>query len=98
MIFYVIANLHNFFIRLKNLEENQEYSRRSYKDFGRRWREPGNKTLQRGRICGLVLFMIRETDQEGKPAGQRQSGAGAGKKFLVLFRLNEQEKELVKNR
>ena len=62
----------------------------------RGWREPGNKTLQRGRIYGLVLFMRRVTDQEGRPAGQKESGAGAGKKFLVLFRLIEQDQELVK--
>ena len=43
------------------------------------WREPGNKTLQRSRIFGLVLFMRGVTDQEGRPAWQRQSGAGAGR-------------------
>ena len=40
--------------------------------------------------------MRRVTDQEGKPAGQRQSGAGAGKRFLVLFRVIKQDQELVK--
>ena len=65
--------------------------------FSRGRREPGNKTLQRGRIYGLVLFMRRITDQEGRPGGQRQSGAGTGKKFLVLFGLIEQEQELVKS-
>ena len=59
-------------------------------------REPGNMTLQRGRIFGLVLFKRKVTDQEGRPAGQRQSGAGAGRIFLVLFRIIEQDQELVK--
>ena len=45
----------------------------------RGWREPGNKTLQSGRIYGLVVFIRRVTDQEGRPAGKRQSGASAGK-------------------
>ena len=36
----------------------------------RGWREPGNKTLQRGRIFVLVLFKKRVLDQEGRPAGQ----------------------------
>ena len=54
-------------------------------------------TLQRGRIFGLVLFKRKVTDQEGRPAGQRQSGAGAGRIFLVLFRIIEQDQELVKN-
>ena len=54
-------------------------------------------TLQRGRIFGLVLFKRRETDQEVGPAGQRQSGAGAGRIFLVLLRIIEQDQELVKN-
>ena len=62
-----------------------------------RWREPGIKTLQRGRIFGLVLFIRRVTDQEGRPVWQRQSGAGAGKRFLVLFRIIEQDQELVQN-
>ena len=53
-------------------------------------------TLQRGRIFGLVLFKRKVTDQEGRPAGQRQSGAGAGRIFLVLFRIIEQDQELVK--
>ena len=64
----------------------------------RGWREPGNKTLQRGRIFVLVLFKKRVLDQEGRPAGQGQWGAGAGKRFLVLFRIIEQDKELVQNR
>ena len=54
-------------------------------------------TLQRGRIFGLVLFKKRETDQEVGPAGQRQSGAGAGKIFLFLFRIIEQDQELGEN-
>ena len=58
--------------------------------------EPGNMTLQRGRIFGLVLFKRRVTDQEVGHAGQRQSGAGAGKRFLVLFRIIKQDRELVK--
>ena len=45
----------------------------------RGWREPGNKNLQRSRIFGLVLFMRVVTDQEGRPAWQRQLGAGAGR-------------------
>ena len=51
-------------------------------------------TLQRGRIFDLVLFKKKVTDQEGRPAGQRQSGAGAGDIFLVLFRMIEQDQEL----
>ena len=51
-------------------------------------------TLQRGRIFGLVLFKRRVTDQEVGHAGQRQSGAGAGKRFLVLFRIIEEDQEL----
>ena len=53
-------------------------------------------TLQRGRIFGLVLFKRRVTDQEVGPAGQRESGAGAGKRFLVLLRIIEQDQELIK--
>ena len=53
-------------------------------------------TLQRGRIFGLVLFKRKITDQEGGPDGQRQSGAGPGRIFLVLFRIIEQDQELVK--
>ena len=33
------------------------------------------------------------TDQEGRPAGQRQSGAGAGRIFLVLFSQSKQDRE-----
>ena len=40
----------------------------------------------------------RVADQEGRPAGQRQSGAGAGKRILVLFRMIEQDQELVKRK
>ena len=47
-------------------------------------------------MYGLVLFMRRVTGQEGRPDGQRQSGAGAGKKILVFFRLIEQDQELLK--
>ena len=50
-------------------------------------------TLQRGRTFELVLFKRKVTDQEGRPAGQRQSGAGAGRIFLVLFRIIEQDQE-----
>ena len=53
-------------------------------------------TLQRGRIFGLVLLKRKVTDQEGRPARQRQSGTGAGRIFLVLFRIIEQDQELVK--
>ena len=63
--------------------------------YSRGWREPGNKTLQKGRIFSLVLFKKRVPDQEGRPAGQRQLGAGAGKRFLVLFRIIEQGQELI---
>ena len=59
------------------------------------WWEPGNKTLQRGRILLLVMFKKRVPDQEGRPAGQRQSRAGAEKRFLVLFRIIEQGQELL---
>ena len=45
---------------------------------------------------GLVLFMRRLIDQEGRPAWQRQLGEGAGKIFLVLFRIIRQNKALVK--
>ena len=34
----------------------------------------------------------------GRPAWQRQSGAGAGKRFLVLFRIFEQDQELIQTR
>ena len=51
-------------------------------------------TLQRGRIFGLVLFKRRVTDQGVGPAGQRQLVAGAGERFLVLFRMIKQDQEL----
>ena len=54
-------------------------------------------TLQICRIFGMVLFKRRETNLEGGPVGQRQSGAGAGRVYLVLFRIIEQDQELVKN-
>ena len=50
----------------------------------------------RGRIFGLVLFKRRVTDQKVGPAGQRESGAGAGKIFLVLLRIIEQDQEFFK--
>ena len=53
-------------------------------------------TLQRGSIFGLVLFKRKITDQERRPAGQRQTEAGAGRIFLVLFRIIGQDQELVK--
>ena len=53
-------------------------------------------TLQSDRIFEVVLFMRSITDQEGGPARQRQLGAGAGKIFLVLFRIIELDQELVK--
>ena len=37
----------------------------------------------------------RVPDQEGRPVGHRQSGAGAGKRFLILFRLIGQDQDLV---
>jgi hypothetical protein len=46
--------------------------------------------------CG-VGKKERVPDQEGRPAGQEQSGAGAGRRFLVLFRIIEQDQELVQN-
>ena len=52
---------------------------------GRGWKEPGNMSLQRGRIFGLVLFKRKVIDQDVGPAGRRQSGAGVGKRFLVLL-------------
>ena len=42
--------------------------------------------------------MRRITDQAGRPAGQRKLGAGAGKRFLVLFRLIKQDHKLVKKK
>ena len=48
----------------------------------RGWREPRNKTLQRGRICGLVLYMERVTDQEGRAAWQRHNFQ---KKFFLYI-------------
>ena len=53
-------------------------------------------TVQRGRIFGPVLFKRIVTDQEVGPAGQRQLGARAGKRFLLLFIIIEQDQELVK--
>ena len=52
--------------------------------------------LQREGIFGLVLFMRRVTDQGVGPAGQGQSGAGAGEICLVLFRIVELDQELTK--
>ena len=46
--------------------------------------------LQRGRIFGLLQFKRRVTAQEVRPGVQRQWGAGAEKRFLVLFRTIEQ--------
>ena len=60
-------------------------------------REPGNMNLERGRIFGLVLFKIRVSDQGVGHAGQRQSGAGAGMRFMVLLRIIEQDKKLLKS-
>ena len=53
-------------------------------------------TLQRGRIFGVVLFKRRVTDQEVGLAEQRQLVARAGMRFLVLYRIIEQDLELVK--
>ena len=55
-------------------------------------------TLQRDRIFGLVLLKTKVTDQEVRPTGQRQSGAGAGRRFLVLFRIIEQDQDLLKKK
>ena len=43
-------------------------------------------TLQIGRIFGLVLFKRKVANQEGIPAGQRQSGAGPRMRFLAQLR------------
>ena len=81
----------------KGLQTSFFLSQKVSSNLGRGWKEPGNKTLQGDRILLLVLFKKRVPDQEGRPAGQRQSGAGAGKRFLVLFRIIEQDQELVQN-
>ena len=52
--------------------------------------------LKKSRIFGLVMFKRRVTDQYVGPTGQRHPGAGAGKGFLFLFRMIEQDQELVK--
>ena len=54
-------------------------------------------TLKRGRLFGLVLFKRRVSDQGVGPAGQKQSGAGAGEKYRVLFRIIKQDNKLVYN-
>ena len=54
-------------------------TRQNSYEYSRGWREPGNKTLQKSKIFGMVLFMRGVTDHEGRPAWQRQSGAGAGR-------------------
>ena len=41
----------------------------------------------------MILFKRRVTDQVVGPAWQRQSGAGAGEGFLVLFKIIEQDQE-----
>ena len=51
-------------------------------------------TFQRGRIFRLVLFKRRVSDQGLGPAGQRQSGAGPGMRFLAQLRIIEQDQEL----
>ena len=45
-------------------------------------------------LFGLVLFKRKVIDQGVGPAWQRQSGAGAGEGFLVLFKIIEQYQEL----
>ena len=57
-------------------------------------KEPGNINLQRGRLFGMVLFKKRVSDQGVGPAGQRQSGAGAGERFLVRFGIIKLDQEL----
>ena len=52
-------------------------------------------TLQKGRIFGLLLFKRRLTDQGVRPTGQRQLGAGGGERFLILFRIIEQDQEML---
>ena len=51
-------------------------------------------TLQRGRIFGLILLKKRVSDQRVGPARQRQTGAGAGGRFLVLFIIIKQDQEV----
>ena len=46
-------------------------------------REPGNITLQRGRIFKLVLFKKKVRDQEVGPADQIQSGAGLSRREIA---------------
>ena len=60
----------------------------------------GNQETRLYREAGYLDWSHsrEETNQEGRPAGQRQSGAGAGKIFLVLFRIIEQVQELIKDR
>ena len=59
--------------------------------------KPGNITLHIDMIFGLVLFKRKLTDQEVGPAGQRQPGARAGKRFLVLFQIFQQDQRFVTN-
>ena len=54
----------------------------------------GNQGTRLYREAGYFYWFCSRNDdeyqyQEGRPAGQRQSGAGAGMKFLVLFRTIE---------
>ena len=50
-------------------------------------------TLQKSKIFRLVLFKRRITEQVVGPDWQRQSGARAGRVFLVLFKIIEQDQE-----
>ena len=85
----IIAYITNLYSKLEGKVSTMKWESNT-----RGWREPGNMILQRGRILGLVLFKRRVTDQGVGPAWQRQSGAGAGEGFLVLFKIIEQDHEL----
>ena len=87
---------------LSSSQYNQEDQDYQDDPNGSQWIPIGGGGNQRTRIYREAGYMDwscswkKVTDQEGRPAGQRQSGAGAGNKFLVLFRLIEQDQELVK--
>ena len=60
-----------------------------------------NELINYEAVCraapGFGWVFLRVPDQEGRTAGQRQYGAEAGKRFLVLFRIIEQDQELVQH-
>ena len=53
--------------------------------------------IEAGYLDWMALFKRRVSDQGVGPAGQRQSGAGAGKRFLVRFRIIVQDLKLEQN-